>query len=140
MNQELSCKTAICAEYERIEHHNGICARCRLVSRIGGRNHVLVHSQCSFFSASNEKQDFENAQQRMVLVTELNRHIGEAFGVAVAAALSDNEPARQRGLHEATDRIDTILSELSVARGLELESHRDALLGTIRRAVEQWIA
>jgi hypothetical protein len=62
MNQELSCKTAICVEYFtchkamqlwrscrlqsaylRIEHHNDICARCRFVSKIGGRDHVLVH-------------------------------------------------------------------------------------------------
>jgi hypothetical protein len=92
-----------------------------------------------FLSASNEKQNFLSAKQRMVLVTELNRHSREAFGVAAAAALSDNEPPRQRGVDEATGRIDTTLlvRACSVARGLEFESHRDALLGPISRAAEQ---
>lgn len=67
-----------------------------------------------FLSASHEKQNFESAVQHMVLVRELNWRIREAFGVAAASALSDDQLARLRGIDEATDRIDVILSDLVV--------------------------
>ena len=69
-----------------------------------------------FLSASHEKQKFDSAKQRMVLIAELNSRIREAFGVVAASALSDDRLARLRGIDEATDRIDTILSEFVVSR------------------------
>ena len=79
-----------------------------------------------FLSASHEKQKFDGAKQRMVLIAELNSRIREAFGVVAASALSDDRLARLRGIDEATDRIDTILSEFVVSR-----EHR------VRRSEEQ---
>ena len=69
-----------------------------------------------FLSASQEKQRFDSAKQRMVLIAELNSRIREAFGVVAASALSDDRLARLRGIDEATDRIDNILSEFLVSR------------------------
>ena len=69
-----------------------------------------------FLSASQERQKFDSAKQRMVLIGELNSRIRGAFGVVAASALSDDRLARLRGIDEATDRIDTILSEFLVSR------------------------
>jgi hypothetical protein len=79
-----------------------------------------------FLSASHEKQKFDGAKQRMVLISELNSRIREAFGVVAASALSDDRFARLRGIDEATDHIDSILSEFLVSR-----EHR------VRRSEEQ---
>jgi hypothetical protein len=68
-----------------------------------------------FLSASQERQKFDSAKQRMVLIAELNWRVREAFGVVAASALSDDRWARLRGIDEATDRIDTILSEFVVS-------------------------
>jgi hypothetical protein len=68
-----------------------------------------------FLSASQERQKFDSAKQRMVLIAELNWRVREAFGVVAASALSDDRLARLRGIDEATDRIDTILSEFVVS-------------------------
>jgi hypothetical protein len=69
-----------------------------------------------FLSASHEKQRFDSAKQRMVLIADLNWRVREAFGVVAASALSDDRFARLRGIDEATDSIDTILSEFIVFR------------------------
>jgi hypothetical protein len=69
-----------------------------------------------FLSASHEKQRFDSAKQRMVLIADLNWRIREAFGLVAASALSDDRFARLRGIDEATDSIDTILSEFIVFR------------------------
>jgi hypothetical protein len=79
-----------------------------------------------FLSASHEKQKFDSAKQRMALISELNSRIREAFGVVAASALSDDRFARLRGIDEATDHIDSILSEFLVSR-----EHR------VRRSEEQ---
>jgi len=68
-----------------------------------------------FLSASQERQKFDSAKQRMVLIAELNWRVREAFGVVAASALSDDRWARLRGIDEATDRIDIILSEFVVS-------------------------
>jgi hypothetical protein len=68
-----------------------------------------------FLSASQERQKFDSAKQRMVLIAELNWRVREAFGVVAASALSDDRRARLRGIDEATDRIDIILSEFVVS-------------------------
>jgi len=52
----------------------------------------------------------------MVLIADLNWRVREAFGVVAASALSDDRFARLRGIDEATDSIDTILSEFIVFR------------------------
>jgi hypothetical protein len=79
-----------------------------------------------FLSASQEKQKFDSTKQRMALIAELNSRIREAFGVVAASALSDDRLARLRGIDEATDHIDSILSEFLVSR-----EHR------VRRSEEQ---
>ena len=52
----------------------------------------------------------------MVLIADLNWRVREAFRVVAASALSDDRLARLRGIDEATDSIDTILSEFVVFR------------------------
>ena len=69
-----------------------------------------------FLSANHEKLKFDDAKQRMVLILELNSRIREAFGVVAASALSDDRFARLRAIDEATDHIDSILSEFLVSR------------------------
>lgn len=64
-----------------------------------------------FLSASHEKQNYENAKERMRLVAQLNSRIREAFGVVAASALSDDRRSRLQGIDAASERVDAILGE-----------------------------
>jgi hypothetical protein len=66
-----------------------------------------------YLSTSSERQNFENAKGRIVLIGELNRQIREALGVLATSALSEDRFARLSGIDEATNRIDEILSEFT---------------------------
>lgn len=64
-----------------------------------------------FLSASQERQNFDMIKQRMRLISDLNSRVREAFSFLAASALSEDRWARLRGIDEATDRIDLILSD-----------------------------
>jgi hypothetical protein len=66
----------------------------------------------SFLSASRERDDFESAKERIILIRELNRRIREALVSVATSALSEERLARLQGIDEATDRIDDILTDL----------------------------
>jgi hypothetical protein len=66
-----------------------------------------------FLSTSYERQNFENAKGRIILIGELNRDIRQALGVLASSALSEDRFARLSGIDEATDRIDDILSDFT---------------------------
>jgi hypothetical protein len=65
-----------------------------------------------FLSASRERDDFESAKERIILIRELNRRIREALVSVATSALSEERLARLQGIDEATDRIDDILTDL----------------------------
>jgi hypothetical protein len=65
-----------------------------------------------FLSASRERHVFESAKERIILIRELNRRIREALEVVATSALSEERIGRLRGIDEATDRIDDILTDL----------------------------
>jgi len=69
-----------------------------------------------FLSASQARQNFAMVKQRMHLIADLNSRIREAFAYLAASALSEDRWARLRGIDEATDRIDGILSDFIVFR------------------------
>src|SRR5260370_12727691 len=63
-------------------------------------------------AASRERDDFESAKERIILIRELNRRIREALVSVATSALSEERMARLQGIDEATDRIDDILTDL----------------------------
>jgi hypothetical protein len=65
-----------------------------------------------FLSASRQKQNFESAKERIILIRELNLRIRDALGVVVTSAMSEERTARLQGIDEATDHIDDILCDL----------------------------
>ena len=64
-----------------------------------------------YLSASHEKNNFESAKQRIVLIGELNLRIRDAIELFATSAISDDPFARLEGIDEATGRIDRILSD-----------------------------
>jgi len=64
-----------------------------------------------FLSASQQKQQYEDAKERMRLIAELNSRVREAFGQVAVSALSDDRGCRLQGIDEASQRIDVILAE-----------------------------
>ena len=64
-----------------------------------------------YLSTSYERQNFENAKGRIILIGEMNLRIRKALGVLANSALSEDRFARLSGIDEATDLIDDILSE-----------------------------
>ncbi len=65
-----------------------------------------------FLSASYEKQNFESAKERIILIRQLNLRIREALEAVATSAMSEERIARLQGIDEATDRIDELLSDL----------------------------
>jgi hypothetical protein len=64
-----------------------------------------------YLTASRAKYNYENAKERMALIGDLNERIRQAMVAVAASALSDDRTARLRGIDEATDRIDSILTD-----------------------------
>lgn len=64
-----------------------------------------------YLSAVREKQNFESARERILLIGEINLRIREALVVVASSAMSEDRWARIRGIDEATARIDVILSD-----------------------------
>jgi len=65
-----------------------------------------------FLSASRQKQNFESAKERIILIRELNLRIRDVLGVVVTSAMSEERTARLQGIDEAKDHIDDILCDL----------------------------
>ena len=64
-----------------------------------------------YHSASYEKVKFQTAKEHLDLVRELNLCVRDALGTAAISAMSEDRFARLKGIDEATDRIDCLLSE-----------------------------
>ena len=88
-----------------------------------------------FLSASRERDDFESAKERIILIRELNRRIREALGAVATSALSEERMARLQGIDEATDRIDDMLTDL-VSHPKSKNAREPALV----RSDKKWIA
>jgi hypothetical protein len=64
-----------------------------------------------YLSASYEIHHFEFAKERILMIGQLNLRIRESLVAVTGSALSDDPGARLRGIDEAMDRIDAILSD-----------------------------
>jgi hypothetical protein len=64
-----------------------------------------------YLSATHERDNFESAKERIRLIRKLNLRIREALVAMSSSAMSEDRWARLQGIDEATDHIDTILSE-----------------------------
>jgi hypothetical protein len=64
-----------------------------------------------YLTASRAKYNYENAKERMALIGDLNERIRQAMVAFAASALSDDRAARLRGIDQATDHIDGILTD-----------------------------
>lgn len=64
-----------------------------------------------YLSASYESHHFEFAKERILMIGQLNLRIRESLVAVTGSALSDDPGARLRGIDEAMDRIDDILSD-----------------------------
>jgi hypothetical protein len=64
-----------------------------------------------YLSASYENHHFEFAKERILMIGQLNLRIRESLVAVTGSALSDDPGARLRGIDEAMDRIDDILSD-----------------------------
>ncbi|GEM_PF-6627736 len=71
----------------------------------------LERSRYSFFSASHEGENFDNAKRRIVAVAGLNAHIREVFGEFAMSAMSEDRLRRLQSIAEASERIDHLLTE-----------------------------
>ena len=63
-----------------------------------------------YLSVSHEKQHFENVKERIRMIGELNVCIREALVAVASSALAEDRQERLRGIDEAMDRIDVLLS------------------------------
>lgn len=64
-----------------------------------------------YLSTSYAKYNFESAKKRILLIAELNLRVREALEAFATSAMSEDRAARLRGIDEATDRIESVLSE-----------------------------
>jgi hypothetical protein len=64
-----------------------------------------------YLYSSHEKHKFDSAKERLAMVYELNQRIREALVVIAGSAMSEDRMARLRGIDQAADQIDDILSD-----------------------------
>jgi hypothetical protein len=64
-----------------------------------------------YLTASRASYYFGHVKERMTLIGELNERIRNAMVRFAASALSEDPTARLRAIDEATDHIDSILSD-----------------------------
>jgi len=65
-----------------------------------------------YLSASYEYHNYKSAKEQMVLVGEVNRQVREALMDIMESAMVEDRAERLMRLDEATDRIDTVLTQL----------------------------
>lgn len=72
-----------------------------------------------YLGASHDRANYEFAKERMRMVSELNWRVRQALELVATSAMSEDRQARLRGIDEAAERIDSILSDFSVKPGVE---------------------
>jgi hypothetical protein len=72
-----------------------------------------------YLSASRENHNFRSAKERIVLIGQLNSRIRESLGGVTSSAMSEDREERLRGIDEAIDRIDDILTDFQKGANLE---------------------
>jgi hypothetical protein len=65
-----------------------------------------------YLSASYEYHNYKRAREHMALVTEVNRQVREALIDISESAMLEDRDERLMRLDEATERIDTVLTQL----------------------------
>jgi hypothetical protein len=80
-----------------------------------------------YLSASYESHHFEFAKERILMIGQLNLRIRESLVAVTGSALSDDPGARLRGIDEAIDRIDDILSDFRTGIREPLRAENDAM-------------
>jgi hypothetical protein len=65
-----------------------------------------------YLSASYEYHNYKRAKEQMALVSEVNRQVREALMDIMESAMVEDRAERLMRLDEATDRIDTVLTQL----------------------------
>jgi hypothetical protein len=85
-----------------------------------------------YLSASYEHHNFERAKERMALVSEVNRQVREALAAVAQSAMLEDRSERLLRLDEATERIDSMLTDLVPIAGGKSKSAN----GSMRRGRE----
>ena len=80
-----------------------------------------------YLSASYESHHFEFAKERILMIGQLNLRIRESLVAVTGSALSDDPGARLRGIDEAIDRIDDILSDFRAGNIEPLRGESDVM-------------
>jgi hypothetical protein len=80
-----------------------------------------------YLSASYESHHFEFAKERILMIGQLNLRIRESLVAVTGSALSDDPGARLRGIDEAMDRIDEILSDFRTGIAEPLRAKSDVM-------------
>ena len=80
-----------------------------------------------YLSASYENHHFEFAKERILMIGQLNLRIRESLVAVTGSALSEDPGARLRGIDEAMDRIDDILSDFRTGITEPLRAESDAI-------------
>jgi hypothetical protein len=65
-----------------------------------------------YLSASYEYHNYKRAKEQMALITEVNRQVRDALMEISESAMLEDRAERLMRLDEATDRIDTVLTQL----------------------------
>jgi hypothetical protein len=80
-----------------------------------------------YLSASYENYHFRFAKERILMIGQLNLRIRESLVAVTGSALSDDPGARLRGIDEAMDRIDDILSDFRTGITEPLRAQNDVM-------------
>ena len=67
-----------------------------------------------YLGASQQRENYEFAKERVRMIEELNLRVREALEMMANSAMSEDRSARLRGIDEANERMDNILSDISV--------------------------
>jgi hypothetical protein len=69
-----------------------------------------------YLGASLAHERYEFAKERMKMIGEINWRVREALSVIAVSAMFEDRHARLRGIDEATDLIDSILSDFGAKK------------------------
>ncbi|HZC66256.1 MAG TPA: hypothetical protein VE545_06765 [Candidatus Dormibacteraeota bacterium] len=80
-----------------------------------------------YLSASYQSHHFEFAKERILMIGQLNLRIRESLMAVTGSALSDDPGKRLRGIDEAINRIDDILSDFRAGNAQPLGTKSDVM-------------
>ena len=80
-----------------------------------------------YLSASYLSHHFEFAKERILMIGQLNLRIRESLMAVTGSALSDDPGKRLRGIDEAINRIDDILSDFRAGNAQPLGTKSDVM-------------